>query len=194
MEETYVGVRFAEETNLTLCGTSGQLYGKGDTVIVALEDGPAFGTVEKSPMPVFKPCQKSSARQLVRRATEADRDRHERKLQNQQRAKRFCEQRARNLRLEMKVSKVDFDLSGRNTTLYFTAPGRIDFRQLVRDVGRRFSTRVRMVQVGARDEAKLLGGIGICETQSIKPYAKRPPGTAQPFVNWCWNTAMPCFA
>jgi cell fate regulator YaaT (PSP1 superfamily) len=62
----------------------------------------------------------------------------------------------------MKVSRVDFTLSGRHATFYFTANGRVDFRQLVRDLARQFSTRVKMVQVGARDEAALLGGVGIC--------------------------------
>ena len=162
VEDAFVGVRFGEETNLTLCRTSGGLFGKGESVIVALDHGPAFGTIEKSPMPIFKPCQKSSAKQLLRRATDADRDAHDRQCQNQIRAKRFCQERARSLGLRMKVARVDFQLSGRGATFYFTADGRIDFRQLVKDLSRRFSTRVRMVQVGARDEARLLGGIGIC--------------------------------
>ena len=70
LEETFVGVRFAEETNLTLCRTSGELFRRGDDVVVSLESGPAFGRVEKSPMPVFKPCQKSSARELRHAATQ----------------------------------------------------------------------------------------------------------------------------
>ena len=61
-----------------------------------------------------------------------------------------------------KISKVEFSLNGRQATFFFTASGRVDFRQLVRDLAQRLSTRVRMVQVGARDEARLLGGIGIC--------------------------------
>ena len=162
VEETYVGVRFAEETNLTLCSTSGELFRKGDEVIVALDQGPAFGRVEKSPMPVFKPCQKSSARQLLRRASEGDRANWDRQIQSQVRARRFAEERARNLGLKMKISRVDFSFNGRSATFYFTADGRVDFRQLVRDLSRRFSVRVRMVQVGARDEARLLGGIGVC--------------------------------
>ena len=76
--------------------------------------------------------------------------------------KLFCQERARNLSLEMKISRVDFPLYKGQATFYFTSEGRIDFRQLVRDLSRRFSARVRMVQVGARDEARLLGGIGVC--------------------------------
>ena len=62
----------------------------------------------------------------------------------------------------MKVSRVDFAFTGRKATFYFTAEARVDFRQLVRDVSQRFGAKVKMVQVGARDEAGLLGGIGVC--------------------------------
>lgn len=162
VEDTYVGVRFREETNLTLCRTGGEIFSRGDQVIVETDFGPSFGRVEKSPMPVFKPCQKSSAQAITRRATEQDTDAHDRQLTNEATAKRFCQERSRSLGLEMKVSRVDFSLYGKKAVFYFTANGRVDFRQLVRDLSRRFSVRVKMVQVGARDEAGLLGGIGIC--------------------------------
>lgn len=162
VEDTFVGVRFGEEVNLTLCRTEGAVFGRGDRVVVDGENGPAFGKVEKSPMPVFKPCQKSSARRVLRAASQSDVKAYERKLKNELVAKRVCREKARGLKLEMKISKVDFSLNGRQATFFFTANGRVDFRQLVRDLAQRFSTRVRMVQVGARDEAKHLGGIGIC--------------------------------
>ena len=78
------------------------------------------------------------------------------------RGKTFCRERARALGLEMKVSRVDFSLDGRNATFYFTADRRVDFRQLLRDLKARFKSRVRLVHVGPRDEARLLGGVGIC--------------------------------
>lgn len=162
VEDTYVGVRFGEETNLTLCRTEGRLFAKNDRVVVELEEGPALGHVEKSPMPVFKPCQKSGAKRIVRVAAEDDLQQQERKIKNEYLARLYCRERAVELQLEMKISKVDFSLSGRHSTFYFTANGRVDFRQLVRDLAHKFSTRVKMVQVGARDEAALLGGIGVC--------------------------------
>ena len=162
VEDTFVGVRFGEETNLTLCRTEGTIFGRGDRVVVDGEHGPVFGKVEKSPMPIFKPCQKSNARRVLRPANAADVKAYERKLKNEMLAKRACRDKARSLKLEMKISKVEFSLNGRQATFFFTANGRVDFRQLVRDLAQRFSTRVRMVQVGARDEAKHLGGIGIC--------------------------------
>lgn len=162
VEDTFVGVRFGEETNLTLCRTAGELYAEGERLIIELEAGPAFGRVEKSPMPAFKPCQKSSARAVLRRATDEDREAFDRQIDSEATAKRFCQEKARELGLEMKVSRVDFSLYGKRATFYFTAEGRVDFRQLVRDLTKRFGVRVKMVQVGARDEAKLLGGIGVC--------------------------------
>jgi cell fate regulator YaaT (PSP1 superfamily) len=162
LEDTYVGVRFREETNVTLCATAGTVYGFGDQVVVDLESGPAYGRVERSPMPVFKPCQKSSARPILRRADGADTAAHERQRQNEMTAKLFAQERARSLGLDMKVSLVEFSLSGKKANVFFTSEGRVDFRQLVRDLSSRFSVRVKMVQVGARDEAGLVGGIGIC--------------------------------
>ncbi len=162
VEDNFVGVRFAEETNLTLCQSGGKIYRQGDPVIVELDQGPAYGRVERSPMPVFKPCQKASASRILRAAAEADARAHDQQIAKQSSAKLFCRQRARDLGLEIKVSRVDFTLDGRSARFYFTAEGRVDFRRLVRDLARRFSTKVKMVQVGARDEAGLLGGVGVC--------------------------------
>ncbi|HEX5761441.1 MAG TPA: regulatory iron-sulfur-containing complex subunit RicT [Thermoanaerobaculia bacterium] len=157
-----MGVRFREETNLTLCATNGQIYARGARVVVELEGGPAFGVVEASPMPVFKPCQKSSARPILRPASTGDTADFDRQRQSELQAKLYAQERVRALGLEMKVSRVDFALTGRKATFYFTAEQRIDFRQLVRDLSTRFSARIKMVQVGARDEAGLTGGIGVC--------------------------------
>lgn len=162
VENTYVGVRFREETNLTLCSTGETIYARGERVIVDLESGPAYGHIEQSPMPVFKPCQKSSARPIVRAADSTDTEAHERQLQNEMAGKLYAQERARTLGLDMKVSLVDFSFNGKKATFYFTSDGRVDFRQLVRDLSTRFSVRVKMVQVGARDEAGLIGGIGVC--------------------------------
>ena len=162
VEHTFVGVRFGEETNLTLCATGESIFGKGQAVIVELEGGLSVGRVEQSPMPVFKPCQKAGAKRILRGATDDDLRAFDRQQESELTGKRYCQERARELGLDMKVSRVDFPLYRGQATFYFTAEGRVDFRQLVRDLSRRFSTRVRMVQIGARDEARLLGGIGVC--------------------------------
>jgi cell fate regulator YaaT (PSP1 superfamily) len=162
VEDTFVGVRFREETNLTLCGTGGRIFAQGEPVVVDLEAGPAYGTVVRSPMPVFKPCQKSSARAILRKADESDVEAYDAQIAKEAQAKLYCQEQARQLGLDMKMSRVDFSLNGKRATFYFTANGRVDFRNLVRSLSQRFSVRVKMVQVGARDEAGLLGGVGIC--------------------------------
>jgi cell fate regulator YaaT (PSP1 superfamily) len=87
---------------------------------------------------------------------------YEKQLNNEDSAKRFAQERARSLSLEMKISIVRFALDGKSARFFFTSEGRVDFRELVRDLSRRFSVKVRMVQVGTRDEAGLIGGIGVC--------------------------------
>ena len=162
VESSFVGVRFGEETNLTLCASGDAIYAQGDRVIVETEAGPAFGTVRQSPMPVFKPCQKSSARPILRLVNDEDVASYEAKIGKEIATKQFCREHSRELKLDMKISKVEYSLDVRRARVYFTAETRIDFRRLVRDVARRFKVKVRMVQVGARDEAGLLGGIGVC--------------------------------
>jgi len=83
VEDTFVGVRFREETNLTLCSTGGRTYARGEKVVVELESGPAFGHVEQSPMPVFKPCQKSSARPILRPVDDNDLASYDRQCQSE---------------------------------------------------------------------------------------------------------------
>jgi cell fate regulator YaaT (PSP1 superfamily) len=162
VEGAFVGVRLGEESNLTVCSTGDQIYSKGERVVIDSDPGPAFGWVERSPMPIFKPCQKVGARRVLRRADKSDLADYERKLENDFKAKRFCRERAARLDLKMKVSKVEFSLDGKAASVYFTAEGRIDFRRLVRDISRHYSTKVKMVQVGARDEARQIGGVGPC--------------------------------
>jgi cell fate regulator YaaT (PSP1 superfamily) len=162
VEDSYVGVRFREETNVTLCSTSGQIYSRGERVVVELESGPAFGHVEQSPMPIFKPCQKAGARPVLRAADAEDYAAHDRQQQSEMSTKLFAQARARELGLDMKISLVEYAFSGKKATISFTSEGRIDFRQLVRDISGRFSVKVKMIQVGARDEAGLVGGIGVC--------------------------------
>ena len=161
-ESAYVGVRFAEETNLTLCSTEGVIFACGDRVVVDLGGEPAYAKVEKSPMPVFKPCQKAGAKKILRGANDDDVAAHDRKLEREHATKLFVQDRSRALELEIKVSRVDFALSGKRATVFFTAERRVDFRKLVRETSQRFGARIHMQQVGSRDEAGLLGGVGVC--------------------------------
>ncbi len=163
VENAFVGVRFREETQLTLCSSGEAIYAKGQQVIVDLGDsGHACGTIEQSPMPVFKPCQKASARPIVRASTDDDYRAYERQLETEDAIRRFAREHARQLKLEMKPSTVECDFAGKTATVYFTAEKRVDFRELVSRVTKRFGMRVRMQHLGPRDEARMVGGIGVC--------------------------------
>lgn len=163
VENAFVGVRFREETQLTLCSSGEAIYAKGQQVVVDLgDDGHACGVIEQSPMPVFKPCQKASAKPIVRVLTAEDRAARERQLDKEDTIRRFTREQARSLELAMKPTKVECDFAGERATVYFTAEKRVDFRQLVARTASRFNMRIRMQHLGPRDEAKLLGGVGVC--------------------------------
>ena len=98
----------------------------------------------------------------MRRASAADITERLRHEQREQEARRYALERIRAHRLEMKLSKVEHLLDGSKLIFYFTAEGRVDFRELVRDLAGRFRTRIEMRQIGLRDEARLLGGYGSC--------------------------------
>ncbi len=162
VELAFVAVRLPEASELTLCKTNGLSLARGDSVIVDLDGEPMLGKIEQAPAPVFKPCQKAGARLILRKATSEDQRARERQEVREQQARRFVAQRARELGLDLKVSRVQFALNGRQATVYFTSETRVDFRQLVRETARRFGARVQMHHLGARDEARLVGGIGVC--------------------------------
>ena len=129
VESAFVGVRFREETNLTLCSTGGRIYARGEKVVVDLESGPAFGCVEQSPMPVFKPCQKSSARPILRPADAGDLAAYDRQRQSELSGKLFAQERARALNLDMKISLVDFSLNRFEQKNMFLPPRAVNLRR-----------------------------------------------------------------
>jgi cell fate regulator YaaT (PSP1 superfamily) len=135
----------------------------GDTIVAHTEQGPSLGAAEPLARAVQDRRPRAAEQPVtVRRASQSDiveRLRHE---QREQEARRYAIERIRALGLEMKLSKVEQLLDGSKLIFYFTAEGRIDFRELVRDLAARFRTRIEMRQIGLRDEARLLGGYGSC--------------------------------
>ncbi len=101
-------------------------------------------------------------KEVVRRLTRQDEDWLTSLREKEREALHFARQQARSLGLEMKVSLVRMDFDGERGTFFFTAPQRVDFRELVRILARRFRIRVEMRQIGVRDEAALVGGLGPC--------------------------------
>lgn len=136
----------------------------GEEVVVQATLGPAVGTVVRTPPAVAERRQlpADSPSVFVRRATRDDVLARLRQQQRERAALQFCLLKIRERQLPMKLTRVEQAGDGSRLVFYFTADGRVDFRELVRDVAGEFRTRIEMRQIGVRDEARLLGGYGSC--------------------------------
>jgi cell fate regulator YaaT (PSP1 superfamily) len=133
----------------------------GEACVVEHGDDCALGKVW---LPPRLPAQARSIPKprVIRKASAEDLDLEKRREALEQEAHTYAAMAIRSHALLMKLGKVEFTFDGRKATFFFTAEGRIDFRELVRDLAHRFHIRVEMRQVGVRDEAGLLGGVGVC--------------------------------
>lgn len=158
-----VGVRLP--SRLANRSSSYRVAGKwlrfGDACVVEHGDDLAVGTVW------LPPRLPSTARSLptprvIRKASVEDLAQEQHREVLEHAASRYAAEAIRAHALPMKLGKVEYTLDGRKATFFFTAEGRIDFRELVKDLAHRLHIRVEMRQIGVRDEAGLLGGVGIC--------------------------------
>jgi cell fate regulator YaaT (PSP1 superfamily) len=134
----------------------------GAPVVVRTDQGPALGTVVPTVASLGPRRAASRPAALIRRATPQDSDLRARQVEREQEARRSCLLKIRDLKLEMKLSRVEQLFDGSRLIFYFTAEGRVDFRELVRQLASEFHTRIEMRQIGVRDEARMLGGFGSC--------------------------------
>jgi cell fate regulator YaaT (PSP1 superfamily) len=136
----------------------------GDQVVVTTSEGPAVGTVTRTVAALAarkRPPDDSPAR-VVRRATRDDIVARLKHQQREQDAHRICLMKIRERGLAMKLTRVEQIFDGSRLIFYYTAEGRVDFRELVRDLAAHFRTRIEMRQIGVRDEARMIGGYGSC--------------------------------
>jgi cell fate regulator YaaT (PSP1 superfamily) len=135
----------------------------GEKVIVQTETGPALGTVTRAiPAMLERKLAPQPEAAVVRRATAADviaRFKHD---EREREAHRICLLKIRERQLPMKLARVELLFDGSRLIFYYTAEGRVDFRELVRDLAAHFRARIEMRQIGVRDEARMLGGYGTC--------------------------------
>jgi cell fate regulator YaaT (PSP1 superfamily) len=137
-----------------------------DHVIVESFLGEELGRVVKTFGSVFNEIKNISAIPgILRKASDKDMENFTRKSEEEQKAYDFCEKRITEREIPIKLIKVSFFTSERKAIFYFTSEGRIDFRDLVKDLAKRFKMRIEMRQIGIRDEAKMIGGLGICGRQ-----------------------------
>ena len=159
---TVIGVRFRAAGKIYYFDPAGRQIKIGDHVIVETARGIEYGYVvlgnrevdETKVIPPLKP--------VIRMATDEDRAIEAKNKEKEKEAFKICQEKIKKHNLEMKLIDAEYTFDNNKVLFYFTADGRIDFRELVKDLASVFKTRIELRQVGVRDETKILGGIGIC--------------------------------
>ncbi len=155
-----VGIRFRKCGRIYDFEVDGLEVKEGDSVIVESEFGLGIGRIVRGRRAVADTHQE--LKKVIRLVTEDDLRAKQENLKLEEEARQFCNERIMARGLPMKLIGAESTLDRRRIIFYFTADGRIDFRELVKDLAARFKTRIEMRQIGVRDEAKSLGGFGIC--------------------------------
>ena len=134
----------------------------GDNVIVETARGVEFGTLSADIAEVEEDEIVAPLKPILRKADENDVRRHEENLKKKDRALELCQEKIDKHGLEMKLVDVEYTFDNSKVIFYFTADGRVDFRELVKDLAGVFKMRIELRQIGVRDETKMMGGIGSC--------------------------------
>ena len=157
-----VGIRFRNVGKIYYFDPKNYKMQVGDHVIVETARGVEFGRVVLGPKEVGEDEVVHPLKEVLRVATQADEDREQQNRLKEKDAFKICQKKIREHGLEMKLIDAEYTFDNNKVLFYFTADGRIDFRQLVKDLAAIFKTRIELRQIGVRDETKILGGIGIC--------------------------------
>ena len=157
-----IGVRFKNTGKVYYFDPGQNQLEKGSLVVVETARGIECGEVvipnkEVADSTIVKPLKP-----VLRPATPEDKRRAKENAEKEQRAMRVCQEKIAAHKLDMKLVDVEYTFDNSKILFYFTADGRVDFRDLVKDLASVFRTRIELRQIGVRDEAKMLGGLGIC--------------------------------
>ena len=157
-----IGVRFKANGKSYYFSPGDLELQQGDHVIVETARGTECGEVAKGPHDVPDSSIVKPLKTVTRMADAVDVRRMQQNRADEKRAFSVCEERIAKHKLDMKLVDVEYTLDRNKILFYFTADGRIDFRDLVKDLAGVFRTRIELRQIGVRDESKMLGGLGIC--------------------------------
>ena len=157
-----VGVRFRKAGKIYYFDPAGMEIETGTHVIVETARGIEFGTVTIPPREIEEDGVVQPLKPVIRIATEADEITEQKNKEKEKEAFQICLEKIAKHKLEMKLVEAEYTFDNNKLLFYFTADGRIDFRELVKDLASVFRTRIELRQIGVRDETKILGGIGIC--------------------------------
>ena len=157
-----VSVRFKEGGKIYFFDPKDLSIEKGTRVIVETARGTECGEVTREPHMVGEGSIVSQLKPVVRLADNADIERARQNRKDERAAFTTCEERIKKHNLEMKLVDVEYTFDRSKILFYFTSDGRVDFRELVKDLAGVFRTRIELRQIGVRDESKMIGGLGIC--------------------------------
>lgn len=157
-----VGVRFKEVGKIYCFDPTGIEFKAGQHVIVETARGVECGTVATPNEMLEDNKIVSPLKPVIRLATDEDLKKFEKNKEKEKEAFTVCEEKIAKHELDMKLVDVEYTFDGGKILFYFTSDGRVDFRELVKDLASVFRTRIELRQIGVRDEAKMIGGLGIC--------------------------------
>lgn len=157
-----VGVRFRNAGKIYYFGPGNLELETGMHIIVETARGVEMGIVMIAPREVEETDVIQPLKPVIRIATEADERTAEKNREKEKEAFKICLEKIAKHKLDMKLVQAEYTFDNNKLLFYFTADGRIDFRELVKDLAAVFRTRIELRQIGVRDETKILGGMGIC--------------------------------
>ncbi|KYH29694.1 MULTISPECIES: PSP1 domain-containing protein [Clostridium] len=159
---TVVGVRFKKSGKIYYFDPNELDIKQGDNVIVETVRGIEFGQCVIGPKSISEDEVVTPLKNVIRKATEEDVNKHMDNKRREEEALKICEEKIQKHQLPMKLIDVEYTFDNNKIIFYFTAEGRVDFRELVKDLAAVFRTRIELRQIGVRDEAKMIGGLGPC--------------------------------
>ena len=157
-----IGVRFRTAGKIYYFDPLNFQVKRGDHVIVETARGVEYGPVVGSPREVEDDKVVQPLKPVLRVATERDDEQEAGNKAKEKEAFKICQEKIRKHGLEMKLIDAEYTFDNNKVLFYFTADGRVDFRELVKDLAGVFKTRIELRQIGVRDESKMIGGLGIC--------------------------------
>ena len=157
-----ISVRFKEGGRQYYFNPNGERFRLGEGVIVETARGVEFGECTQENTAVDEMELTAPLRPVLRRATPEDQLTREKNKEKEARAFQICQEKIAEHGLEMKLVEAEYSFEGNKVLFFFTAEGRVDFRALVKDLASAIHARIELRQIGVRDEAKMLGGLGIC--------------------------------
>ena len=157
-----IGVRFKNAGKLYYFNPGSLWPTAGDSVIIETARGVEYAQCVMGVHEISEETISSPLKNVIRVASEEDAQKHRANLENEKNVHRVCQQKIAEHKLDMKLVKVEYTFDRNKLIAYFTSNGRVDFRGLVKDMAAAFKTRIELKQIGVRDEAKMLGGLGSC--------------------------------